>query len=194
MFVAVFMFRTLTTPMAPRKDTFSDAINQIIGVHGGTVGLWFLGIGLILFGIFAASNAYYKYYPTPPPTRYAFPSKHQIRSQQPKQQHSQPNDDNQQEGTTTAPTADAQQVDKRSTNPTLPSNFEETDQQRASSPATYNSRIGIIDGMTSSGAPTSDMNDRIDNTMIHDAPPSPFEETRRFRWQRKRRERTSSIA
>jgi hypothetical protein len=194
MFVAVFMFRTLTTPMAPRKDTFSDAINQIIGVHGGTVGLWFLGIGLILFGIFAASNAYYKYYPTPPPTRYAFPSKHQIRSQQPKQQHSQPIDDNQQEGTTTAPTADAQQVDKRSTNPTLPSNFEETDQQRASSPATYNSRIGIIDGMTSSGAPTSDTNDRIDNTMIHDAPPSPFEETRRFRWHRKRRERTSSIA
>ncbi|ORX61565.1 hypothetical protein DM01DRAFT_317252 [Hesseltinella vesiculosa] len=55
------------------KDAFSDAINQVIGVHGGTVGLWFLGIGLILFGMFAAANAYYKYYPTPPPSRSASP-------------------------------------------------------------------------------------------------------------------------
>lgn len=194
MFVAVFMFRTLRTPMEPRKDTFSDAINQIIGVHGGTVGLWFLGIGLILFGIFAASNAYYKYYPTPPPTRYAFPSKHQIRSQQPMQQHSTANYDDQREDTATAPSAEAQQVNNRSTSPALPGNHEETDQQRASFPATYNSRTGIINGTTSSDAPTAGTSDCIGNTMTPDAPPSPFEETRRFRWQRKRQERTSNIA
>ncbi|ORZ22980.1 hypothetical protein BCR42DRAFT_366410 [Absidia repens] len=75
MFVAVFMFRSLETEIQPQRDAFSDAINQIIGVHGGSVGLWFLGIGLILFGIFAAGNAYYKYYPTPPPSRIGFASK-----------------------------------------------------------------------------------------------------------------------
>ncbi|CAO3597367.1 unnamed protein product [Absidia cylindrospora] len=75
MFIAVFMFRSLETEIQPQRDAFSDAINQIIGVHGGFVGLWFLGIGLILFGAFAAGNAYYKYYPTPPPSRIGFASK-----------------------------------------------------------------------------------------------------------------------
>ncbi|KAI8376516.1 uncharacterized protein BYT42DRAFT_574904 [Radiomyces spectabilis] len=72
MFVAVYMFRSLRQPMVPERDPFSDAINQIISVHGGKVGLWFLGIGLIMFGLFAALNAYYKYYPTAPPSRLAF--------------------------------------------------------------------------------------------------------------------------
>lgn len=70
MFVAVFMFKTLRHPtMTSERDAFSDAINQVISVHGGYIGLWFLGIGLILFGVFAVLNSYYKYFPTPPPSR-----------------------------------------------------------------------------------------------------------------------------
>ncbi|KAI7888119.1 uncharacterized protein EV154DRAFT_426263 [Mucor mucedo] len=70
MFVAVFMFRTLQYPaIVSDRDAFSDAINQVISIHGGFIGLWFLGIGLILFGTFAVLNAYYKYFPTPPPSR-----------------------------------------------------------------------------------------------------------------------------
>ncbi|KAI8094779.1 hypothetical protein BDF21DRAFT_442577 [Thamnidium elegans] len=70
MFVAVFMFMSLQHPtMVSDRDAFSDAINQVISVHGGFIGLWFLGIGLILFGTFAVLNAYYKYFPTPPPSR-----------------------------------------------------------------------------------------------------------------------------
>ncbi|CAO3652968.1 unnamed protein product [Mucor hiemalis] len=70
MFVAVFMFKSLQHPaMVSERDAFSDAINQVISAHGGFIGLWFLGIGLILFGAFAVSNAYYKYFPTPPPSR-----------------------------------------------------------------------------------------------------------------------------
>ncbi|OAD06959.1 hypothetical protein MUCCIDRAFT_107554 [Mucor lusitanicus CBS 277.49] len=70
MFVAVFMFKTLRHPtMVSERDAFSDAINQVISVHGGYIGLWFLGIGLILFGVFAVLNSYYKYFPTPPPSR-----------------------------------------------------------------------------------------------------------------------------
>lgn len=70
MFVAVFMFKSLRHPaMVSERDAFSDAINQVISAHGGFIGLWFLGIGLILFGAFAVSNAYYKYFPTPPPSR-----------------------------------------------------------------------------------------------------------------------------
>lgn len=71
MFVAVFMFKTLRHPtMTSERDAFSDAINQIISVHGGFIGLWFLGIGLILFGAFAILNSYYKYFPTPPASRH----------------------------------------------------------------------------------------------------------------------------
>lgn len=70
MFVAVFMFKTLRHPtIVSERDAFSDAINQVISAHGGFIGLWFLGIGLILFGAFAVLNAYYKYFPTPPPSR-----------------------------------------------------------------------------------------------------------------------------
>lgn len=71
MFVAVFMFKALRHPsmVSERGDAFSDAINQVISAHGGFIGLWFLGVGLILFGAFAVSNAYYKYFPTPPPSR-----------------------------------------------------------------------------------------------------------------------------
>ncbi|EPB81035.1 hypothetical protein HMPREF1544_12272 [Mucor circinelloides 1006PhL] len=71
MFVAAFMFKTLRHPtMTSERDAFSDAINQIISVHGGFIGLWFLGIGLILFGAFAILNSYYKYFPTPPASRH----------------------------------------------------------------------------------------------------------------------------
>ena len=70
MFVAVFMFKTLQHPtIVSQRDAFSDAIDQVISARGGEIGLWFLGIGLILFGLFAALNSYYKYFPTPPPSR-----------------------------------------------------------------------------------------------------------------------------
>ncbi|KAL0078944.1 hypothetical protein J3Q64DRAFT_1734094 [Phycomyces blakesleeanus] len=72
MFVGVYMFKVSRHDIEVKHDSFADAINQANNVKGGAVLLWLLGIGLIFFGVFAAGNAYYKYYPTPPPHRQAF--------------------------------------------------------------------------------------------------------------------------
>ncbi|KAI8336261.1 hypothetical protein BC941DRAFT_514439 [Chlamydoabsidia padenii] len=222
MFVAVFMFRTLVNKTTTQqKDTFSDAINQIIGVHGGQVGLWFLGIGLILFGIFAAANAYYKYYPTPPPSRYTFPSKQQIRSQQ--QQNPQNNDGNHNSNSNNNSDEDAiaslklkEEAPKLVTSITCPTlsifddgnTIEDTDHQHTTSPRPNQSTTGMVNGSTPL-EPTSSIdngnqgsiNNNTNNNYSMDsfdtndnAPPSPFEETRRFRWQQKRLQQTNNIA
>lgn len=45
------------------------AINKLANRSGGKFFLMVIAIGLIIYALFAISNAYYKYFPTPPPSR-----------------------------------------------------------------------------------------------------------------------------
>lgn len=45
------------------------AINKLADRAGGKFFLMVIAIGLIIYAIFAIANAYYKYFPTPPPSR-----------------------------------------------------------------------------------------------------------------------------
>lgn len=45
------------------------AIAKLATHDGGKAFMVLLGLGLIIYGLFAIANAYYKYFPTPPPSR-----------------------------------------------------------------------------------------------------------------------------
>jgi len=57
-----------TNPSANNEQdsTVAIAINQLVTTGWGRAILYILGIGLIDYGIFAALNSYYKYFPTVP--------------------------------------------------------------------------------------------------------------------------------
>ncbi|KAI8073272.1 hypothetical protein BC940DRAFT_364348 [Gongronella butleri] len=194
MFVAVFMFRSLIHSIPSQRDTFSNAINQIIDVHGGTVGLWFLGIGLILFGIFAAAHAYYKYFPTPPPTRYAFPrqcKKDELNDLCIKEEHSHISDAQEERENDVEEHAiphDSAQDDASSASNS--SSKDDTQEECA-----RRSRITSENDASVAQQLSNAIIDESDKDMITvQRPPSPFERSRRFRYQKRRRLREESHA
>lgn len=50
-------------------NVIAAAIAKLATHNGGKVFMVILGLGLIIYGLFAIANAYYKYFPTPPPSR-----------------------------------------------------------------------------------------------------------------------------
>ena len=50
-------------------NVIAAAIGKLSTHTGGLFFMVLLGLGLIIYGIFAIGNAYYKYFPTPPPSR-----------------------------------------------------------------------------------------------------------------------------
>lgn len=52
-----------------KQNMVAAAIHKIQGHAGGAFFLVLLGISLMIYALFAISNAYYKYFPTPPPSR-----------------------------------------------------------------------------------------------------------------------------
>ncbi|KAJ1951713.1 hypothetical protein IWQ62_006388, partial [Dispira parvispora] len=53
-------------------STIGDSINQLVKAPAGRFLMWLLGLGLIVYALYAISNAYYKYFPTRP-RHQAFP-------------------------------------------------------------------------------------------------------------------------
>ncbi|KAI9228817.1 MAG: hypothetical protein DHS80DRAFT_4866, partial [Piptocephalis tieghemiana] len=65
--VAVMMFKSLnSTPqiLVGGSYTVATAFDQFLVSTAGKVILFILGIGLIIYGLFAVGNAYFKYFPT----------------------------------------------------------------------------------------------------------------------------------
>ncbi|KAI8373216.1 uncharacterized protein BYT42DRAFT_579614 [Radiomyces spectabilis] len=52
-----------------RQNMVAAAISKLANASGGKFFMVILGLGLIIYALFAISNAYYKYFPTPPPSR-----------------------------------------------------------------------------------------------------------------------------
>ncbi|KAI9243400.1 hypothetical protein BDA99DRAFT_530506 [Phascolomyces articulosus] len=50
-------------------NVIAAAIGKLSTHTGGLFFMVLLGLGLIIYGLFAIGNAYYKYFPTPPPSR-----------------------------------------------------------------------------------------------------------------------------
>lgn len=50
-------------------NVIAAAIAKLATHDGGKVFMVILGLGLIIYGLFAIANAHYKYFPTPPPSR-----------------------------------------------------------------------------------------------------------------------------
>lgn len=68
--VSAFMWKTLKTPVpSGNVSAVAKSISELNTNPGGKFLLVLLGVGLVIYGAFAISNAYYKYFPTPPPTR-----------------------------------------------------------------------------------------------------------------------------
>ncbi|KAJ1653501.1 hypothetical protein IWQ61_006385 [Dispira simplex] len=76
--VAVLVFRMAKNDdddeVSNDHSTIGDSINQLIKAPAGRVLMWLLGIGLIVYALYAISNAYYKYFPTRP-RHQAFPAR-----------------------------------------------------------------------------------------------------------------------
>ncbi|KAI8977535.1 hypothetical protein BDF20DRAFT_875390 [Mycotypha africana] len=54
------------------KNMVAAAISKLANTGGGRFFMVILGLSLVIYAVFAASNAYYKYFPTPPPTRHEY--------------------------------------------------------------------------------------------------------------------------
>lgn len=68
--VSAFMWKTLKTPEPSGSvSVVAKSISELNTNPGGKFLLVLLGVGLVIYGVFAIANAYYKYFPTPPPTR-----------------------------------------------------------------------------------------------------------------------------
>ncbi|KAI8387963.1 uncharacterized protein BYT42DRAFT_558423 [Radiomyces spectabilis] len=52
-----------------QQNMVAAAINKLATNKGGKFFMIIMGVGLVDYALFAISNAYYKYFPTPPPTR-----------------------------------------------------------------------------------------------------------------------------
>lgn len=54
------------------KNMVAAAVSKLANTAGGRFLMVVLGVCLVIYACFAVSNAYYKYFPTPPPTRQEF--------------------------------------------------------------------------------------------------------------------------
>ncbi|KAL1923745.1 uncharacterized protein VTP21DRAFT_8725 [Calcarisporiella thermophila] len=70
LFTCILMFKAISTPVDTSHSTFANALNQSfqIGI-GGQIVLFIVGFFVVIYGAFAVSNAYFKIFPTPPPSR-----------------------------------------------------------------------------------------------------------------------------
>lgn len=60
------------------KNMVAAAINKLATTDGGKFFMVVLGLSLVIYAVFAVSNAYYKYFPTPPPTRFEYYTHHLV--------------------------------------------------------------------------------------------------------------------
>ncbi|CAO3684005.1 unnamed protein product [Umbelopsis ramanniana] len=68
--VSAFMWKTLKDPIpSGNVSVVAKSISSLNTNGGGKFFLVILGVGLVIYGVFAISNAHYKYFPTPPPNR-----------------------------------------------------------------------------------------------------------------------------
>ncbi|KAI9485447.1 MAG: hypothetical protein EXX96DRAFT_8882 [Benjaminiella poitrasii] len=58
------------------KNMVAAAISKLANSSGGKFFMVILGLGLVVYAVFAVANAYYKYFPTPPPTRHEYYTHH----------------------------------------------------------------------------------------------------------------------
>ncbi|CAO3680409.1 unnamed protein product [Rhizopus stolonifer] len=54
------------------KNMVAAAVSKLATTDGGRFFMGLLGVCLVIYALFAVLNAYYKYFPTPPPTRQEF--------------------------------------------------------------------------------------------------------------------------
>ncbi|KAI8359818.1 hypothetical protein BD560DRAFT_437521 [Blakeslea trispora] len=54
------------------KNMVAAAVNKLATTGGGRFFMVVLGLSLVIYALFAVLNAYYKYFPTPPPTRHEY--------------------------------------------------------------------------------------------------------------------------
>ncbi|KAI9269947.1 hypothetical protein BY458DRAFT_475138 [Sporodiniella umbellata] len=54
------------------KNMVAAAVGKLANTGGGRFFMGLLGVCLVIYALFAVLNAYYKYFPTPPPTRQEF--------------------------------------------------------------------------------------------------------------------------
>ncbi|KAI8366422.1 hypothetical protein EDC96DRAFT_544089 [Choanephora cucurbitarum] len=54
------------------KNMVAAAVNKLATTGGGRFFMVILGLSLVTYALFAVLNAYYKYFPTPPPTRHEY--------------------------------------------------------------------------------------------------------------------------
>ncbi|KAJ1912431.1 hypothetical protein IWQ60_009663 [Tieghemiomyces parasiticus] len=70
--VAVLFIRSIDNDVDQLHFTVGASINQLSTTSAGRFCLWILGLGLVVYGLFAVSNSYFKYFPTKPRNE-AFP-------------------------------------------------------------------------------------------------------------------------
>ncbi|KAI7902954.1 uncharacterized protein BX663DRAFT_568989 [Cokeromyces recurvatus] len=64
------------------KNMVAAAISKLANNSGGKFFMVILGLGLVIYAVFAVANAYYKYFPTPPPTRHEYYTHHVVHPEQ----------------------------------------------------------------------------------------------------------------
>ncbi|KAK9830232.1 hypothetical protein WJX72_010471 [[Myrmecia] bisecta] len=71
LFTAILFFRQIGNAVGDGKTVVGDALESMRDSPGGQVGLFILGLGLIIYGGFAVLMAYVRIFPSPPPSRIA---------------------------------------------------------------------------------------------------------------------------
>ncbi|EIE76477.1 hypothetical protein RO3G_01181 [Rhizopus delemar RA 99-880] len=74
------------------KNMVAAAVSKLANTAGGRCLMVLLGVCLVIYACFAVSNAYYKYFPTPPPTRQEFYTHALVHPESPQDPPSRPQD------------------------------------------------------------------------------------------------------